>query len=403
MKQILKLYNLFYIFICIIWPPLQLYILKVDGAGRTIVFLSILVVLLNLPEFWRQKKVFFTPAFLCWVVLLCYSMVNALLKGFYDEGGTFSFLKVRFFLPFIFLVITMLELHKNKQTGLKVIWVALGVYLLIGLPFLSINIEDRAEVEGLGNLYSLHAVVFLFVSAIFYVEEKMKGWLFVVLMVGISAIILLSGTRKAFGAEAIILAGVILNVKEKRTWKNWITIIVLGVLFIIGIKYVVNNTNLGSRLTQGQDEDFYVQLVENEQINDFLMTLLGDRAWQYEIALELYHEHFWTGIGLTNFMDMTGGELVLHSEYMVQLCENGIIGFVLLMLFYVFIMIALVKNKNKMKTKARNMVFWGSIAVLFINFTAWTYCVNYIMVIYAIILTHAYMKLNIPYKKTLSY
>lgn len=377
---------------CIIWPALQSQILHVDGAGRTIVFLSAVVVLLNLLELWKQKKIFATPAFLCWVLLLGYSMWNAFSKGFYAEWGRFIFLTVNFFHPFILLVIAMLELHRDKQTALKVIWVALGVYLLIGLPSLAMSLDDRLMVEGLGNLYPLHAVAFLFVSSILYVEGKMKTWLYVVLVIGISAIILESGTRKAFGAEAIILAGVIINAKEKRTWKSWITTILSGVLLVIGIKYVVNNTELGTRLNQGQDDDYYVQLVENERINSVYMYLLGDRAGQYEMAVELHREHYWTGIGLTNYMDVSRGDHVLHTEYMVQLCENGIIGFALLMLFYVLTIIALFINKKKVKSKCINISLWGLAAILFINLTSWTYCMNYVMIFYAIILTFAYLK-----------
>ena len=388
-KSYISLFNLFYIFVRIVWTPFQVHLLKADGAGRTIVFLSILAVLLNLPGFWKQRKLFLTPAFLCWVALLSYSMVNAFYKGFYAEGGTFSFLKVRFFNPIILLVITMLELHKDKQTCLKVILVALGVYLLIGLPFMTKDLDDRLMAEGLGNLYPLHAVAFLFVSSILYVEEKMEKWLFVVLTIGISAIIVVSQTRKAFGAEVILLVGIILSAKEKRTWKNWISIIVLGTLLVIGVKYVVNNTDLGSRLIQGQDEDYYVQLVENERINTFLVDLLGDRAGQYEIALALHQEYYWTGIGLMNYMDMSGGELVLHSEYMVQLCENGTIGFMLLMLFYVLTIIALIKNKKNVGSKVFRMALFGLFVILFLNLTCWTYNQNFTMIFYALILTSA--------------
>ena len=78
MKQIIRTITLFYIFISIIWPPFQTYLLKVDGAGRTILMLSVLVILLNLHDLWNQKKIYFSYAFLCWVVLFCYSMACGL-------------------------------------------------------------------------------------------------------------------------------------------------------------------------------------------------------------------------------------------------------------------------------------------------------------------------------------
>lgn len=389
MKQ-LKAYNLFYIFMAIIWQPFQTYLLKVDGAGRTITVMSFLVVLLNSYEFWRQKKIFVSPAFLCWVVLLLYSMSNAFSKGFYAEYGTFTFLRNNFLKPFVLLIITMMELKRNKQTCLWLIWVALGVYILICLPYFRLGDEGRFGTEHIGNLLPLHAVCFLFVTSVLFLEDKLKKMYFWIIVVGISGIILLSGTRKAFGAEAILLLGIILNDGKKRDFWSWVRIGLFGVVLVVGIRYVMNNTLLGERITD-VDEFFYVQLVENQKINDFLMTLLGDRAIQYETAFELFHENYWTGIGLTNFMDKSGGELVLHSEYMVQLCENGMIGFVLFMLFNVLLTLGLVTRRgNKNNKKSVGMTLFGLLSVWFLNLTGWSYNQNYTMVFYAIFFMYAY-------------
>lgn len=389
MKQLIKAYNLFYIFMAIIWHPFQIYILKVDGAGRTIMILSILAIVLNLYEFWKQKEAFIFPAFICWTVLFCYSMWNAFTKGFYAEYGTFKFLRERFFDSFVLLVFMMLELKRSKYTCLWVIWIALGVYLLIGLPNFTLDPDARFSVEGIGNLYPLHAVAFLFVSSILFVEEKIRTWWFIVIVaLGVSVIIYLSGTRKAFGAEIILLLGVVLNNGKKRNIWAWLRLVFYGGVLAVGIYYVMTHTSVGERLQEGIDDYFYVQFVENNKVNELFMAVLGDRAIQYESSLELFHKHFWTGIGLTNFMDESGGELVLHSEYMVQLCENGMIGFVLLMMFYVLLIVGLIKNRTKLGFRKTNMALFGLLAVLFINFTAWTYCQTYIMVIYAVVFSY---------------
>lgn len=397
MKQILKYYNLFYIFMSIIWPPFRLYILKVDGAGMTIMIMSILVILLNLLEFWKKKELFTTPAMICWITLLCYSLWNVFAKGFNTEYSTFKFLRVNFFDSFVLLLITMVELNRNKEKVLWVLWIALCTYLLIGLPSFGIRgDEGRYGTEGIGNLYPLHTVTFLFVSSLLFAEDKIKLSIFILIVVGISIIILLSGTRKAFGAEAIILLGVVLNNSKKKTFWSWVRIVVLGGVLLYGTFYVMNNTLIGERIFASvDDDDFYVQLVENNKINDFLMLMLGDRAVMYEMGIELFHENFWTGIGLTNYKDMSGGELRLHSEYMVQLCENGLVGFILLMLFYVLLMTALIFNRKDDDNRKTKMAFWGLFTLLFLNLTSWTYCQNFAMVFYAILLTYAYPDLKI--------
>ena len=90
-RSFLTLYNLFYIFMCIIWNPFQVLFFKVDGAGYTIVLLSVFVIIINLDEFRRQKTAFATKAFRCWVILLCYSMINVYFKGFHAYFGVFGF------------------------------------------------------------------------------------------------------------------------------------------------------------------------------------------------------------------------------------------------------------------------------------------------------------------------
>lgn len=404
-KSYTKLFNLFYIFVCIVWSPFQQFILHVDGLGRTIEFLSTVAVLLNLIELKKHKEVLATPAFRCWVILLCYSMVNSLFKGFYAEFGAFQFYRFNYFHPIIFLVIMMVELHRDKRTALKVIWLALGVYILLGLPNLALRLSGRFGVAGLGNLYPLHAATFLFVSAVLLVEGRMKIWLFAGLTLVISVIILFSGTRKAFGAEVIILLGVIWNYGKKNSLWSWIRIILLGGVLVAFVLISMTQSTVGQRIEEGVDVDRYVRIVENESVNDFLITVLDDRGTQYANALDLFHQHFWTGAGLTNYKYLVGSDFRLHSEYMVQLSENGIIGFVLLMLFYAFIIVALRKNQKKVKSRTITMALFGLAVILFLDFTAWTYCQNFTMVFYAIILTYAYSKsednLN-PYESHIS-
>lgn len=390
-KQILKSYNLFYLFVCLIWPPFRLYILRADGAGRTIMILSILAILLNLFEFWKNKKLFVKPAFLCWTVLMCYSIWNVITKGFNTEFTTFKFLRINYFDSFVFLTVAMLELNRNKEKALWTLWIALGVFLLIGLPNFGVRgDEGRFGIEGLGNFYPLHAVCFLFVSSVLFAEEKINRTFFLALAAVISVLVLLSGSRKAFGAEAILLLGVVLNNGKKKNVWTWFRIVVFGGVLVYGIMYVMGHTVVGDRILAGTDDDFYVQLVENDKINDYLMLLLGDRAIMYEMGIELFHEHFWTGIGLTNFIDVSGYELRIHSEYIVQLCENGFIGFALLMLYYTLLILALVRNRKEDNKNKIGVALFGLMALLFLNLTAWTYCQNWAMVYYALVLMYAY-------------
>lgn len=393
-RSFVTLFNLLYIFVRIVWPPFQIYYLRTDAAGRTILALTIIVVLLNINELQRYKKAFATPAFRCWMALLCYSMLNSLVKGFYSENGALKFFSVNYILPIVFLAIAMLELYKDKQRGLKAIWLALLVYFILGLPFMGRNLDERSVVEGLGNLFPLHAVALLFVSAVRLVEGRLKTRLFIVLAFFITIAILISGTRKAFGAEIIILLGVILNNRRQKDVWFYFKIILLGIVMLTFIRYSLSHSTVGQRTEEEFDKDRKAQLVENRYVNNILVKLLGDRAIQYEMGLELFHRHVLTGIGLTNFKVVARFDMRLHSEYMVQLCENGLIGFILLVLYYVRIWKALKKAKKRTTPKVINMVSYGLFVILFLNFTAWTYNQNCVMIIYAIIHIYTNHHLN---------
>jgi O-antigen ligase len=396
MGNSLSKYNRFYIFLFIIWTPLHRYVLHFDAAGRTVVFLSVLAVLLNLSELWKQRKAVATPAFLCWTVLLCYSLINATIKGFSSDGGAFFFYKVNFLEPFIFLIITTLELYKDKQKTLKTIWTAIGVYLLLGLPFLGRSTTDRVMAQGLGNLHPLMSVTFLFITSMLFAERKIKTRLFIAIALFVSFIVLVSGTRKAFGAEIILLLGVVFYSGGKNTLWRWIRIALVGVMLLVGVRIAINNSRVGERLIEGLDEEtalawseYDIQLVNNQAANNLLVNLLDDRAIQYALGLDLFREHPWTGIGLTNFIEESGYPCRLHTEYMVHLCENGIVGFALLIFFYVLMIKSLRKRDGAERPRAVGMALFGLIAILFLNITAWTYNADFAMIVYAVIFAYA--------------
>ena len=62
--------------------------------------------------------------------------------------------------------------------------------------------------------------------------------------------------------------------------------------------------------------------------------MFDGRAIQYEFGYEKFLENPYFGIGLNNYKQFDGYNLVLHSEYLVQLIENGLVGFILFFLFY---------------------------------------------------------------------
>lgn len=396
MNPLSHYFNIFYLFIYIVWEPLQRYYLHVDGAGRTILALSILALVWNFLAFWRETNVLRSPAFLCWMALIAFSIANSIMKGFVSESGALGFFKTNYIAPFTFLYVMVLELDRDSEVGHKTLFYALLTYVLIGLVKIGVGnfgADERMLADGLGNLLPLNATCLVFVGGLLYSRQSLSSklmWAIVILAVGVT---LLSGTRKALGAIILLLIGIILHSDSSgvHSIKYYFRLALFFAVLFWGLGYMMDNTMIGERFA-GTAEQSSVELTGSESTNYILNTLLGDRAIQYEMGFGLFLMHPLTGIGITNFIPVSGYPIRLHTEYMVQLCENGIIGFSLLMLFY-YLLIKKLLERRRMGGDITLMMF-GMFAILFLNMTAWTYCSMFGMIYYGIIIANAYSDSN---------
>ena len=360
-KSWISQYNLFYLFLCIIWVPIQYFYLHVDGAGRTIMVLTVVAVMLNIGASWNKKDMFGSAAFICWTLLVIYSFFNSMFKGFTYEYGSLPFITTNFLNPFIYLWIACIELDNDKNRCLYVLLIGQLVYLLIGATHLSFIQFERAEATGLGNMLPMTAAGCVCVASVLLCDKKLKwGWLTYSIIVFLALLIVISAaTRKALGAILIMLIGALLGRSKKIDFKNVMLILFCGFVLYAGVGWLLDNTLIGERITDSS-ELYDVPLSSNPAVND-------------------------------------GAFYRLHTEYMVQYCENGSIGFSLLILFYVLLLWGL---KKKHKDGENTLVYsFALLMVLFINLTAWTYNMQYIMIIYAILISHNYSKQNITIKK----
>lgn len=386
-------YNLFYLFFFIIWTPIQRLYLHVDGAGRMIMILSIIAVVSNISSFISTKKIFNSSAFVCWTLLIVYSMVNSAIKGFSSEYGLLEFYRSNYLDLYVLLMVSIVEFVRDKYRCLHIVLYALLLYIVLGTMHLNIEIGERASVEELGNALPTRAAACAFFASVLYREKKLKGDLVVLFSIIAFAlfIIIVSGTRKALGVLGLVLVGLILSNTKKLDFSKVFFISISFLALYFGLRLIFDSTLIGERIVTSSDH-FDVTLVNNKTINKILMVLLADRAMQYYIAISLLYIYPITGIGLLNFMEIGQFEYRLHSEYMTQLCENGIIGFSLLVLFYFFMIRGfIIKRKQGSNV---SMYLFGLFAILFLNFTSWSYNMDYIMIIYALFMTEIYSSIN---------
>ena len=115
---------------------------------------------------------------------------------------------------------------------------------------------------------------------------------------------------------------------------------------------------------------------------------MGDRGPMYYEGWYLFLQNPWTGIGLHKFAEVNsfwyGG--MLHTEYMTQLTECGIIGSTMFIVFYYGILKRLfAKLKDKNDFASYTILRSTVIAIMVINLVAWSYSYEVYFIVYGYI------------------
>ena len=149
---------------------------------------------------------------------------------------------------------------------------------------------------------------------------------------------------------------------------------------------ILSNTLLGERLFEAA-----TNTNKFNTTNSKFLELMDDRAIFYIEGWLLFIENPITGIGLRNFMVDFDYEHPIHSEYMVQIAETGIIGTTLYVIFYTLIIRLILKTrKNKLNSNIFLIMFGFIATILFISLTSWTYEFSRYYVIFGLIIGYSY-------------
>jgi len=369
----LQVINYFYLALAILWEPIQRGILGIDSQGRIIFLITILVFFANIKfdNRFLKSDVLSKPA-LFWGLWVIYSALNLGFNGFYMEIDFIYFFVLILFSPFVVMTIAAKETTRNPEKIFKLFTIVFTIFTVLSVTILGgVHEVHENRLSGeMGNAGPLNAIYVIFFAGLLLVHKKLKWRTFTPLIVFAVSVIAMAGTRKAFGAAIIIFLTIALS-QIKFSAKNIVATLILLVSFYFGVNYALENTSLIERFEIGME-------VGNEMNSTSIETLgvLGDRTENYIKGWEIFKENPITGIGLKNYVYKNHGPLVIHSEYIVQLAESGIIGSILFFLFYFWIGKNLIHlwRKNPLQSRAALWVLAGGFgAILFINFTAWTY------------------------------
>ena len=386
----LKKINYAYITFVILWLPINLAFFNIDGKGTIATIITVLVLMINtLFDINFYKRYFFTSPFYFWLIWIVYNGVNLMIKGFNSEISLISYVINTLFIPYFSMVLSNKEIQRNKTDFLNLMFIILLLFSLLSITVLregevttsDAKLDIQRVTGKLGNLGPLISMFILFFLSLLYVKSKKKITTLIIFTVYVIGLISISGTRKAFGAVILILIFTYLA-KIKFSFTNIFNTILLCLVIFFGYDYVMDNTAIGLRFNQGVDdgEKFNTSNIE-------VLNYLGDRANFYIDGWRIFSQNPLSGIGLENYTNVSNSKYRLHTEYIVQLAETGLIGTLLFLLFNIGIgrRIYMIWRKYK-KNRAEAMVLLGGfLAVLFLNLTAWTYSFPHYFIVFGVI------------------
>lgn len=324
-----------------------------------------------------------------WFLWCLYSWINWETKGVPPmEPFLPRHYITKFILPLATMWIVYYEGNRNLRSMSIVILFFSFVYCICGLLLQKV---ERSEQE-LGNCLALNGTTLAFFGCFCYINKFInRTLLLLVLLISLASIAFVS-TRKAFGGFSIILISLFFSQIDVRNPKTLFYAFFILVAGSVSLQYVIEHTSMGERFTIIEDQAYSYSI----KIPSYL-TFLGERAAHYVLGWETFVKNPITGIGLSNFQTVTGFYYQLHTEYMVQLCEGGLIGSFLWVLFMCGIIKSAWHAYRKRISPVAIICIGGVFSILLIDLTAWTYQGTNYFAVYGLIL--AYCK---PIKARLS-
>lgn len=377
-----------YIFIALVLTSDYLFAgLGIPGVYSFLEFIMFGMVFYAFFSKKNYLKVMLLTPILFWTIWVVYNYINWKQIGIVNAEFPHQFVLSSFVYPILTMSIVYYEGCKNLKRTTTVVLAALAVYVIGGLLFQGDNdttrgVWDDTERGGgvLGNALPLNACILTFFSIFAYFKGWVnKKWLCLLLVFSLASIFFVA-TRKALaGWLFIVFMPFLSNFDFRKPSSLYKLVLLIGVIYM-AYQYVIEETYLGERLMQTAEQG-----EESNESDVEALNFLGDRALQYIMAWDFFGENPITGIGLYNFQVVADFPMALHSEYMVQLCECGIIGSVLYLLFMsgLIAKIMIIYNRN---SKLFFVFVGGILCILSFNFTAWTYQGTAYFAMYGIIL-----------------
>lgn len=210
----------------------------------------------------------------------------------------------------------------------------------------------------LGQFAAITGIFITYANALKKINWQKNIGLFLIPFI----VVILTQTRQCLAMLSCCVLFVYI-IKKKRQGQSIITSALFFVIIAAAAAYlsmgILSETDFGRRITDKKDAEENSYYIAQNKTNTIFDKIVGDRLIYYVQGWEYFKTSPITGIGMWRYESLSGGRYPLHSEYMVHICEGGIIAIALWLLFLilVFKIILTYKGNPYVKYSALGSIF----------------------------------------------
>ncbi|MBP5441378.1 MAG: O-antigen ligase family protein [Fibrobacter sp.] len=308
------------------------------------------------------RSILKSPPLVVWLLLTLYHCGNALMKHVsgVDCIDVLHGMKIYFCIA-IFVYWAQIDLVKT----LKILYRCFCAYLIVA--FLLCGGFGGGRLSGVvyaTRIGQTAAVAFFLGAVLLFLKKKPAISLFYHMIIPF-VVAILSQTRNAIAMMALVTLGFFASTSVRKGL-GVLRVLRLCMLLFLGMSVltlVVYNSSIYQRSLNKNQQNADSYYLKNNSTGTVFDIIVGDRLVYYVEGWKFFKRSPITGIGMWGFRQRYGGDYPLHSEYMVHLCEGGLIAFSL----WLFFLFCCAKNIKEMKLEKgyRLLLMSGLIQFLF--------------------------------------
>lgn len=371
------------LFILIIWDAAKVYLsLGSTFAQMLVLFPAILIGLLDNSNkrFWRS---IFSPPCSIWFLWIIYALINTfILNGYHHhrDQNAMIFISAIVISYLFLLLIVNAKIFTDSLINI-LIW-AYVTRLILSYIFDRTAIAGNDIVARFGSEFNSNLIAFgaIFIIALITIKKFRTSHIskfdFIFLIIS-TVTIFITGSKKSFLCLTILAVGIVFISRSQNFFKNILKYSFYSLAIVFAFLWTLQNTPVGSRLI-----DTFTKTSEAKSAD----RMFDNRMAQYIEGWNLFKENPINGVGLSNFVYASGYNCPLHTEYMVQMAECGLIGVGISLIFYLYIFHKLLFYRNaSIYHRSLSELHILSILIMFILFFGgWIYNIPMMWVMIAL-------------------